>query len=540
MTTLDLFNTFCADASYDTWREVVRAIGGLPPANPETWRAIAGGRAPLMKPPAELYAAVGRGAGKSQVAAIIAVAKALAYRRANWFTQRPFVGLFGRDQRQADELMAYVRQLLEHPSLRPLVASDPAKRVIGLKSGVRFEVMPSDPRKVRSRGYICAVVDEAAFLDSDERSVQQDVELLRALRPALGRVKGSLLLVISSKHARKGILFEASKQFGKDDPNVVYVEGATMTFNPTFDRAAIERAYRDDPIAAASEFGTAWRADVAGFITLEALAGVTSTGCVERPPDAAISYRAFVDFAGGSGGDSAALAVAFTDRTTRKETLAAVCEIPPPFSPAVVCAEFAGILRRYAVSTVTADRWGAQFVVEGMLRHGIVVQQSAAAKSDLYLDALPLINSRMVELLDHPKLNRQLLALERSAGGTVDHPPRAHDDVANAAIGALVTGRSARLGAELHISVLGGVSWHERQQEADTIAAQQAELDRLMPPDVRANVDHALAHLITEEPAATIAELSAVWRDLAAAGVLPAWTPEIESRAAQLLKRKAA
>jgi hypothetical protein len=457
MTMLDLFNTFCPQPSFDVWREVVRAIDGQPPANPDVWAKVAGGRAPLTAPPSEVYAAVGRGAGKSQVAAIVAVAKALAYRRPRWFAQRPFVGLFGRDQRQADELMSYTRQLFEQPALRPLVAGDVAKRVISLKSGLRIEVLPADWRKVRSRGYVCAVIDEAAFLDVDENSAQQDVELLRALRPALGRLPGSLLVVISSKHARRGILYEASKLLGVEDPHTLYVEGSTLDFNATFDRATIERAFREDPVAAASEFGTAWRADIAGLVTPEAIAAVTSKGVVERPPVPGLTYRAFVDFAGGSGTDSAAAAIAHTEYHDGKtiEVLDCVVEVVPPFSPADVCAEFARVLARYGLHAAVSDKWASQFAAEAIARHGVHLDQSAPSKSDLYLLWLALVNSGLVLLLDDPKSARQATALERKAGGTVDHPPRGKDDRINAIVGALVCGRPDRT-RQYRVSVIGG------------------------------------------------------------------------------------
>ena len=51
------------------------------------------------------------------------------------------------------------------------------------------------------------------------------------------------------------------------------------------------------------------------------------------------------------------------------------------------------------------------------------------------------MNSRRVELLDHPKLLAQLGSLERrtARGGrdAIDHPPNAHDDVANVVAGAV-------------------------------------------------------------------------------------------------------
>ena len=60
----------------------------------------------------------------------------------------------------------------------------------------------------------------------------------------------------------------------------------------------------------------------------------------------------------------------------------------------------------------------------------------------LYANALPLLNSRRVELLDHPRLQAQLLGLERrtARGGrdSIDHAGGGHDDLANAACGALV------------------------------------------------------------------------------------------------------
>src|SRR5262249_24525473 len=63
-------------------------------------------------------------------------------------------------------------------------------------------------------------------------------------------------------------------------------------------------------------------------------------------------------------------------------------------------------------------------------------------KSDLYRDVLPLLNSRSVDLLDDRRLVAQLCGLERrtARGGrdSIDHGPGAHDDLANAAPGALV------------------------------------------------------------------------------------------------------
>jgi hypothetical protein len=60
-------------------------------------------------------------------------------------------------------------------------------------------------------------------------------------------------------------------------------------------------------------------------------------------------------------------------------------------------------------------------------------------KSGLYLDLLPKLNSRMIRLVDNPRLVNQIAALERrtARGGkdSIDHSPGAHDDLANVVAG---------------------------------------------------------------------------------------------------------
>lgn len=90
-------------------------------------------------------------------------------------------------------------------------------------------------------------------------------------------------------------------------------------------------------------------------------------------------------------------------------------------------------------------------MAEAFRKAGITYRPAEKPKSDLYRELLPAINAQTVELLDHPKLIAQLCQLERrtARGGrdSIDHPPRAHDDVANVCAGVvhLVLGRSRGL-----------------------------------------------------------------------------------------------
>src|SRR5262245_58947577 len=135
------------------------------------------------------------------------------------------------------------------------------------------------------------------------------------------------------------------------------------------------------------------------------------------------------------------LAIAHKEQQSNRVVLDAVREWRPPFSPEAVIDECCELLRSYGIRRVTGDRYAGVWVREPFIRGGIGYTVSDLEKSRIYQAFLPLINSGRVELLDLPKLISQLASLERrtSRGGkdSIDHPKGSHDDVANAAAGAL-------------------------------------------------------------------------------------------------------
>ena len=164
-------------------------------------------------------------------------------------------------------------------------------------------------------------------------------------------------------------------------------------------------------------------------------------GVRERAPERQHSYIAFVD---PSGGSSDAMTMAIAHKEAETTVLDVIREHRPPFSPEAVVAEYASVVRRYRCSQCFGDRYAGEWVAEQFRKHGVHYEPAERSRSELYLDILPLINSRGVALLDHERLMLQLVSLERTSvrfdGGRdrVDHPKGCHDDVANAAAGALV------------------------------------------------------------------------------------------------------
>ncbi|MBV5270975.1 MAG: hypothetical protein JZU55_15075 [Afipia sp.] len=104
---------------------------------------------------------------------------------------------------------------------------------------------------------------------------------------------------------------------------------------------------------------------------------------------------------------------------------------------------YAAVLKSYGIKRATGDKYAGGFVPDNFKKHGISYDASAKAKSDLYRDALPLINSKKVDLLDHPRMVQQFVGLERRAArsgkDSIDHAPNSHDDVCNAVAGLIVS-----------------------------------------------------------------------------------------------------
>jgi hypothetical protein len=404
----------------------------------DTWRTILGRLGPQVR---EFYAIAGRGSGKSRMVAVLACYFAARdYRRAPG--EAIYIGVFAPDRKQARVTFRYVVGLLRSVSALAALIVKETKESVELTNGVIIEVITASKAAPRARSYACAIIEEGAFLSPDEHSANPDVELLRALRPACARVPHALLCVVSTPYARRGVLWTAwQKYHGQPDGEVVLIHAPTLTLNPTFDRRAIDSAYLDDPVAAASEYDGVFRADLETFVAVDVLDACVVRGRSELPRVAGLAYHGFLDFAGGSGRDAATLAIGH--RTRESIVIDCLRERRPPFSPEAVCHEFAALMTGYGVTTATSDRWGGEFPIEQLAKVGIRVTPSAQPKSELYLALLPLLNSRRVELLDHPRLLAQLGGLERrtTRGGrdTVDHGPGGHDDLANAAAGVVVS-----------------------------------------------------------------------------------------------------
>jgi hypothetical protein len=343
------------------------------------------------------------------------------------------------DQNQADVILDYCEaNFRSSPVLSQLIESRTA-RELRLTNGIDIEVRAADYRRLRGLTFVAVVADEVAFWMTSDTSANPDDEILNAVRPGLATTLGPLF-IISSPYARRGELWRTyQKHFGAGgNPLILVAQGSSRDFNPTLPQSVVDRAYERDPAFAAAEFGAQFRTDIESFVSIEVVRACVSHGVFERPAQPGVLYHGFCDPSGGSA-DPMTLCVGHYDYGKKTVVVDCLREVTPPFSPQEVVENFARTLKSYKVFKITGDRYAGIWPVELFGRHNINYEQSAPAKSDLYRDLLPLLNSGRLELLDHAKCLNQLCGLERrtARGGkdSIDHAPGAHDDIANAVAG---------------------------------------------------------------------------------------------------------
>ncbi|HEX2379554.1 MAG TPA: hypothetical protein VHI74_02280 [Methyloceanibacter sp.] len=440
----ELLGDVLGGETWHGWRSLLLAAMGeqLRPDELTTFRKFTGRAAPPSKRVDEFWCAIGRRGGKSRAMSALAIYLAALCDHKDKLVrgEKGVVLLLAPDMRQAKVSLDYAEGVLQStPIMRQLLAARTAD-TLTLTNGISLEVRSASFRRIRGVTCVAVLADECAFWMSDD-SANPDVEILNAARPALATTQGPLI-AISSPYARRGALWETYKRhYGPDgDPAILVAQGATRDFNPELPQSIIDRAMERDAAAASAEYMAQFRTDVEAFITREAVEACTNLGVFERPPERKHSYIGFVDPSGGSS-DAMTLAIAHTEGKT--QILDVVRERKPPFSPEAVVEEYAALLRTYRCSKVYGDRYGGEWPREQFQKRHVHYEPAEKPKSELYRDLLPLINSGAVDLLESERLVIQLTSLERrtARGGkdSIDHVPGAHDDLANAVAGALVT-----------------------------------------------------------------------------------------------------
>src|SRR5271169_1221001 len=280
------------------------------------YRQCTGRTALPTAPFSEACLVVGRRGGKSRVLALIAVFLACFRDYTPHLApgEVATIAVLASNRSQARSIFRFVSGLLK--AVEPLAAMIETEtgEFIGLSNRVVIEISTASFRTTRGYSFAAVLCDEIAFWRSDESSANPDTEILRALRPGMATIPGSILLLASSPYAKRGELYNAYRRHhGKDGARVLVWKSPTQAMNPKIKQEIIDEAYESDPEAARAEYGAEFRDDLADFVTKEIVDAVTMWGRGELPPELGVVYSAFCDPSGGVS-DAMTLAIAHLDR----------------------------------------------------------------------------------------------------------------------------------------------------------------------------------------------------------------------------------
>jgi hypothetical protein len=434
--------SFDPSASWRTWLAVLKATFATPldETEQEAFATVSGARKAPAERVRELWAIIGRRGGKSRVAAALAafMATCVDHRDRLAPGEIGMVLVLAASRSQAGVVFAYICGLIENsPILMQQIEAVNADE-IRLKDNIVIAVHANSFRTVRGRTLLCCIFDEIAFW-RDETTANPDVETYRAVLPALATT-GGLLVGISSPYRRRGLLHDKHRDaFGRDDADVLVVQGSSSLFNPTLDSGVIDRARQSDPEAARAEWDAEFRSDLSAFLDDDLIeVAIDHDRPLELPPRSDVSYSAFVD---ASAGRHDAFCVGIAHREGERIVADVIRGRHPPFDPASVAGEYAALAKSYRCSECTGDNYAGEWVASAFREAGIGYRRAEHPKSVLYLEGLPAFTRGLVSIPDHAGLCRELRLLERRVSrigrDTVDHPIRGADDHANVLFGAI-------------------------------------------------------------------------------------------------------
>jgi len=425
--------------TWRTWLVVLKAAFGLPLTDleREVFRTIAGERGLPLRRVRELWCVAGRRSGKSRMAAATATYLALFCRYRLVPGERGMCLVIAGSIDQAKVVFDYIVGFLQStPTLRKEVAAI-RRTEVELNNGIIIAVHACSFRTVRGRTLVACIFDEAAFW-RDESSATPDIEMYRAVRPALATTDG-MLIGISTPYRKAGLLHQKHKQHFGTDGDVLVVQGGTAVFNPTLSAVVLEEERAADPTAASSEWDAEFRTDVGAYLDDETIdRAIDYDRPLELPPVEGVTYRAFVD---ASGGGADAYTIAIAHREGERYIVDAVRGTHGAFDPQEVTRQYAALCRAYHISSVTGDNYGKDWVAGAWRDNRFEYIRSSKAKSEIYLECLPLFTRGVAHVANLPRLVRELRLLERqthrSGKDSVVHPRGEHDDHTNVVCGVL-------------------------------------------------------------------------------------------------------
>lgn len=424
---------------------------------------------------------VGRRAGKSErISSFVVAYEALCggHKQFVGSRQDPIFLQVAQDLATAkSNLRQFILKWLEESPIGKKELGDVKKTVtadsIRLKRGLITVGPPTI--KLRSQAIAVCAADELAVWPKDRESANPDLEVERAVRPAMMQFPFRKFVKTSTPWTEEGLLWEAAQvgtqgAFLEVAQRATYrkfmvLRGPTALFeNPRANRAYLKKEREKDPEAFRREYLAEFSKSISGFLNPDLLRASISTGLRRRPPKGGVLYVATLDPAFRR--DAFAFSLSHLEEG---KFVVDLCEswsgtAASPLDPRTALAAVASLARTYGTRLVTSDQYHLESLQSLAQEMDLVIEPlilTAQVKSQMWGEFASMLSQGKIVLPEDPELVEQLMKMEKrlTPMGNVQYAGgSAHDD--KAMVVALGLHRALQYGERLPVKVVHGPVTH--------------------------------------------------------------------------------
>ncbi len=381
---------------------------------------------------------IGRRAAKSCIGDFVLSAEALCGGHKSRLAIKDQDPVFLHVSQDLGQAMAGMRQytlfyLKSSPAGRQVLGDmqkSVTQRSIKLDGCGIIQVGPPNIKVGRGHSVACAVLDEIAYWQSDEKSAAPDFEVEKAIEYGMGQFSPyAKRIKLTTPYIEEGLAW-SDVQIGTHgrflkEPSAreanqfkLVLQGPSPVLkNPTITKVFLSEKKSKDPDAFDREIGAKFSKAVAGYLSPAVIERAICDGVTSRHPNATPYYIAAMDPAFKH--DSFPLCIGHLEApgVFVQDVLVSWRGKPnEPLNPGIIIPMVGDILKMFNITNVMSDQYHLESLQSLAQQSDFLIEPfilNNENKNTMWRDFLTLIHQDKVRLLDHPNLKAELLGLER-------------------------------------------------------------------------------------------------------------------------------
>lgn len=308
-------------------------------------------------------------------------------------------------------------------------------------SRVQIKVGAASKKSTRGIAACAVLCDEIAFWGTEEKSAERDIDILRALKPAMSQFDNKAILIkLSSPGIKQGELYNEYMKRDSLPPNFVIFKAPSWVWNKILNNQFLATEYKLDPTGFGSEYRADFVDSLSDFISPEMVDLCVMRGVSINPPETKkvdVTYVAAIDAA--FKGDRFTFTIAGFCNGRLKQYVMKAWEgnRKVPVKAHEVAQFIRTVCREYGISRVHADQYAFHPLKEIFEQYGLLLIETPFTnnfKKQIYYNLKTVVHNQKLDLLDHALTITEIkqLQCEQTSTGTVriGHPVGGHDDCA--------------------------------------------------------------------------------------------------------------